>query len=248
MRGREALQRVRGEPEGKDILEKLLWKLNELNPDMDILPVADTRFLRYGRVCRDCSCEGLLKAMDEGIKIGREARRFEEVPPERACPEEVARIASEVFGGSGDLRLGWSYGRNARLAAMEYHKCPEAVVAGSDLLMLLGSVCEISWPAGTFDLSCTKAFLVPRGTVLEIAPWCLHNAPIHVREEDGFRCMEILPRGAREPVELHARREGEARLLSGRNTYRIAHSDDETARVMGAHIGLMGRAMRLATL
>ncbi len=239
---------MRGELEGKDILEKLLWKLNELNPDMDILPVEDTRFLRYGRVCHDCSCEGLLKAMDEGIKIGRGARRSEEVPPEGTCSEEVARIASEVFGGSGELRLEWSYGRNARLAAMEYHKCPEAVVAGSDLLMLLGSVCEISWPAGTFDLSYTKAFLVPRGTVLELAPWCLHNSPIHVREEDGFRCMEILPRGSREPVEPRTRQEGEARLLAGRNTYLIAHSDDEGARGTGAHIGLMGRAMSLVTL
>jgi hypothetical protein len=229
-------------------VQKLLWKLNELNPDMDILPVEDREFLRYGRVCRDCPCDGLLKAMDDGIAIGRGTPRAEEAPPEGACPAEVERIAGEVFGGHGELRLEWSYGRNARLTAMEYHKCPEAMVAGSDVLLLLGSVCEISWPAGTFDLSCTRAFLVPRGTVLEIAPWCLHNSPIHVREKTGFRCMEILPRGAREPIEPRARREGETRLLAGRNTYLIAHSEDEAARGTGVHIGLMGRAIRLATL
>jgi hypothetical protein len=244
----EEIPPARQGPGGKEIVQKLLWKLNELNPDVDILRVEDKEFLRFGRVCRDCPCEGLLKAMDEGITVGQETPRAEASAPREACPAELGCIAREMFGGSQELRLEWSYGRNTRLTAMEYHKCPEAVVAGSDVLMLLGSVCEISWPAGTFDLSLTKAFLVPRGTVLEISPWCLHGMPIHVREEEGFRCVAILPRGAREPLDPNTRRDGEARLLVGRNTYLIAHSEDEAARGSGAHIGLMGRAIRLATL
>jgi hypothetical protein len=241
--------RARGRPEGKDSMEKLLRRLNELNPDLDILPVEDRSFLRYGRVCQSCPCEKLLQAMDVGIEAADGGLRSgREVPAESACPEEASVIAREVFGDAADLRLGWTYGRNARLTALEYHKCPEAMVAGSDLLLLLGLVCEISWPAGTFDLSCIRAFLVQRGTVLEIAPWCLHGAPVHVRKEIGMRCTEILPRGAREPVTPSEERGGERRLMVGRNTYLIAHPADVSMGGPRVHFGLIGRAMELVTL
>jgi hypothetical protein len=230
-------------------MEKGLSKLNELNPDLDILPAEDSSFLRYGRVCPSCPCEKIVRAMDAGMLIGDGPLHVgDQAPLEGSCGEEVSLIAREVFGGSADLRLGWTSGRNARLTALEYHKCPEALVAGSDLLLLLGLVCEISWPAGTFDLSCVKAFLVRRGTVLEIAPWCLHGAPVHVRNEIGVRCAEILPGGAREPVTPSTTKGGERRLKVGKNTYVIAHPDGVARGGPRTHLGLIGRAMQIVTL
>jgi hypothetical protein len=231
------------------VMEKLLSKLNELNPDLDILPVEDKGFLRYGRVCRSCRCEKLLQAMDGGMSaVDGPLRPGGEIPPGSPCSEEVSFIAREVFGEIAGLRPAWMSGRNARVTALEYHKCAEALVAGTDLLLLLGLVCEISWPGGSFDLSCIRAFLVQRGTVLEIAPWCLHGAPVHVREGVGVRCTEILPRGAREPVAPSGERGGERNLQVGRNTYLIAHPDDAALGEARAHFGLIGRALGIVTL
>jgi hypothetical protein len=230
-------------------MEKLLSKLNELNPDLDILPVEDKGFLRYGRVCQSCRCERLLQAMDgEMSAVDGPLRRGEEIPAGRPCSEDVSFVAREVFGDTEGLRTVSVYGRNARITALEYHKCAEAIVAGTDLLLLLGLVCEISWPGGSFDLSCTRAFFVQRGTVLEIAPWCLHAAPVHVRAGVGLRYTEILPRGAREPVPPSGERGGERNLQVGRNTYLLAHPDDAAMGQARRHSGLVGRALDIVTL
>jgi hypothetical protein len=113
---------------------------------------------------------------------------------------------------------------------------------------MMGLVCDIAWPAGTFDVSRISAFFVPRGTVYEVFPWCLHHTPIHVHEAEGFRYVLILPRGAHVPIDFTPEQEGEGKLMQGRNTWRIAYAGDSGPRGTSAHRGLKGRAIELRTL
>jgi len=70
--------------------------------------------------------------------------------------------------------------------------------------------------------------------------------PLHVRREEGFRCIVILPRGTRAQLDFPPSTGGESRLLQGRNTWQIAHSSG--SRDASLHLGLKGREIELTTL
>ena len=72
--------------------------------------------------------------------------------------------------------------------------------------------------------------------------------PLHVRRADGFACALMLPRGTSEPIDFEPERGGEAKLMSGRNTWMLAHPDDPVLGGGGGHCGLLGRTIELATL
>ena len=176
-------------------LESLLGKLNALNPDVGILSARDASFARYARVHDSFAVESLVEYLDENAGAADTVVCEPDVIGMDRFPEETLAIARQVFGGVEELQLGWAHGRNASLSALEYHKCAEIVVAGTDMLVFMGLVPDIAWPEGTYDISRVQAFLVPRGTVYEISPWCLHSAPLHVRRARGFACALMLPRG-----------------------------------------------------
>jgi len=228
------------------IMDRALKKLNELNPDIDILSIEDSSFLRYGRVHHGCCVDVLLGALDGGAEVGDGVTRTE-MNGAATRPAELASFLREVFGPV-ELQMECVWGRNTRLSALEYHKSAEVAVAGTDMIVLLGLVCDISWPAGTFDVSRTRAFFIPRGTVYEISPWCLHHYPVHVYESEGFRCLVILPHGAHAPIDFIPQPEGEGKLMQGRNTWLIAHPEDPGSQGTSAHLGLKGRTMDLRTL
>jgi len=227
-------------------MDRLVRKLNELNPDIDMLPIEDTSFLRYGRVHPDLPVDVLLASMDGGPRTGPSVVRSVYEHPE-GRPAELASMLREVFG-STELQVEQVQGRNTRLDALEYHKCVEVVAAGTDMVVLMGLVCDIVWPAGTFDVSRTRAFFVRRGTVYEVFPWCLHGVPVHVHGAEGFRCLVIQPRGAHAPIDFSPDQSGEGKLMRGRNTWLISYADDTGSLVPARHRGLKGRAIELKTL
>ncbi len=229
-------------------MERTLRKLNELNQDIGILSIEDRSFLSYGKVLHRHNVDALLEMLDTRITIGDAVVYEADAIGQESCPEEVLPIAHDVFGDGTDLQVGWVYGRNTKLNALEYHKCAEALVVGADMIMMMGLVCEIKWPDGTFDISKSRAYYAERGSVIEISPWCLHYTPIHVRREDGFKCVVILPKGTNAPIDYEPERQGEGRLMMGRNTWLIAHPDDAQFRGTGAHFGLKGRNIEIRTL
>ena len=227
-------------------MDRAMRKLNELNPDIDMLPIEDTSFLRYGRVHHDLPVDILLASLDG--RPGSRAGVLRSVNDRSdACPAELLPTLREVFG-CVELQVESVQGRNARLDALEYHKCVEVVVAGTNMVVLMGLVCDIAWPAGTFDVSRTRAFFVPRGTVYEVFPWCLHSTPVHVREAEGFRCLVIQPRGAHAPIDFTPDPGGEGKLMRGRNTWLISYVGEPGAPGAWTHRGLKGRAIELKTL
>ena len=227
-------------------MDRAMRKLNELNPDIDMLSIEDTSFLRYGRVHRDRPVDILLASLDG--RPGSRAGVLRSVNEQHdACPPELVPTLREIFGCT-ELQVESVQGRNTRLDALEYHKCVEVVVAGTDMVALMGLVCDIAWPAGTFDVSRTRAFYVPRGTVYEVFTWCLHSTPVHVHEAEGFRCLVIQPKGAHAPIDFTPDPGGEGKLMRGRNTWLISYVEEGGVPGISAHRGLKGRAIELKTL
>ena len=227
--------------------DSLLGKLNALNPDLGVSAAADPGFSRYGRVHDGFAAGSIIDYLDTNIRITDALVCAPDAIGMDRFPEETLAIKRQVFAGAEDLQLGWMHGRNACLSSLEYNKCAEVVIAGTDMLVFMGLVQDIAWPDGTYDISRVQAFLVPRGTIYEIFPWCLHGAPLHVRREDGFASAHMLPRGTSDPIDFVPERGGEAKLMHRRNTWLLAHPD-HLVTGSGVHRGLLGRTIELKTL
>ncbi len=229
-------------------MDEAVRTLNRLNPDVGILPIGDGSFLRYGKPLTGYPVGGLLRLLAEKAPVADGVLYEPDAIGPGACPGEVAPLMRAVFGGMDGLQVGWVCGRNLRLNALEYHKCSEVVIAGSDMVVFMGLVQDIRWPEGSYDVSQVQAYFVPRGTVYEISPWCLHYAPVHVHAGEGFRCAILLPRGTNTTLDYEPERSGEGKLLFGRNKWLVAHTDDRSLQGSGAHFGLVGRNIRLTTM
>ncbi len=228
--------------------QETLSRLKELNPKVTILSILDEAFLRYGRVLTGYRTDGIQQAL-AARTIAAGSAEYEPDCLSRSVPrEEIEPFARDVFGGMGDLQIGCVHGRNTKLNALEYHKSSEVVVVGSDMVVFVGLTADICWPAGTYDLPRAQTFFVPRGTVFEMFPWCLHYAPAHAVRETGFRCGVVLPRGTNTDIDFTPNRSGEGLLLLGRNKWVLAHDEEASLRVKSAHVGLRGWNTELATL
>ena len=232
---------------GRICLDKTLDRLNRLNPDMGIHSVEVSEFQSYGRILRDYDTGPALSLLEplipgEGVTV---ITRMED---SGTSEKVLGPLVNEVFGGFGGLQLGAVYGRNLCLNALEYHKCAEVMVAASPMILLAGLVCEIEWPRGIFDLSKIQAFYISAGTALEIHPWCLRCHPVHVFREEGFKCLTVLTMGTNEPMDPLSEQEGEAKLMTARNRWVLAHQDGPEDFGADVHCGLVGRNIEMQTL
>ena len=82
---------------------------------------------------------------------------------------------------------------------MEYHRSSEVSAAATDAILILGSQQDIAddW---SFDTAKCEAFLVPKGTAVEIYATTLHYAPCSVGDE-RFRVTVVLPKGTNYPLQ-----------------------------------------------
>src|SRR5699024_8066987 len=72
----------------------------------------------------------------------------------------------------------------------------------------------------------------------------LHYAPCSA-DENGFRCVIVLPKGTNEDLPFKAADEGENRLLTAVNKWLIAH---EEAGIDGAFCGLKGENVTVVSV
>jgi hypothetical protein len=225
-------------------MNDLLLKLEQANPDLDIQSVNDDDFSFYGR---------LLTAYDAGEMLARASSNLPNMPdavvyePSVAVLEAPAalntRIAQQVFGGL-PVQVGWCYGQNVRMGALEYHKSSEVLVCLTDVVLLVGVIDDIAITDTDqeigYDAGKVQAFLAPVGAVIEFHSWCLHFAPIHARAGKGFATLVYLPKGTNEPLPFAPEQTGESRLLFGVNKWLIAHADATELVEQGAYEGILG--------
>lgn len=157
---------------------------------MNLIPVTDARFKKYGRIVKDVDFKELIEEMKK-----------------TPCPEDVIYVASvpelealPVFDelvertyGEMPVQIGYCNGKNKLLNALEYHRSSEIDVAVSDLVLMLGKRADITEDF-QYDSANVEAFLVPAGTAVEVFADTLHYAPCNTGES-GFRMVVVLPKG-----------------------------------------------------
>ncbi len=210
---------------------------------MTIKPVTGRAFKPFGRVIKGYYLRSLLEEMEKT-----------ECPSDRVVYEPSVRsletlkiskqLSEEAYGGM-PIQIGYCNGRNHLLNAVEYHRDSELNLACTDMILLVGKRQDIGRDY-TYDTGKMQAFLVKKGTLIEIYSTTLHYAPISAGENENFRCVVVLPKGTNEPLpacrgKAHTK---EDQLLTHVNKWLIAHPESGLDKD-GAFVGLKGENIRL---
>ena len=210
---------------------------------MTIKPVTGRAFKPFGRVIKGYYLRSLLEEMEKT-----------ECPSDRVVYESSVRsletlkinkqLSEEAYGGM-PIQIGYCNGRNHLLNAVEYHRDSELNLACTDLILLVGKRQDIGRDY-TYDTGKMQAFLVKKGTLVELYSTTLHYAPISASENESFRCVVVLPKGTNEPLpacrgKAHTK---EDQLLTHVNKWLIAHPESGLDKD-GAFVGLKGENLRL---
>ena len=210
---------------------------------MTIKPVTGRAFKPFGRVIKGYYLRSLIEEMEKT-----------ECPSDRVVYEPSVRtletlkinrqFSEEAYGGM-PIQIGYCNGRNHLLNAVEYHRDSELNLACTYMILLVGKRQDIGRDY-TYDTGKMQAFLVKKGTLVEIYSTTLHYAPISAGEHENFRCVVVLPRGTNEPLpacrgKAHTK---EDQLLTHVNKWLIAHPESGLDKD-GAFVGLKGENIRL---
>lgn len=205
---------------------------------LEIKKITDPAFRTYSRIITGYDCTELIDKMRE-TPLPEEVIYVASVPELEALP--VAGEIEKNLYGQIPIQVGYCNGHNKKLNAAEYHRTSEINVAVTDLVLIIGRQQDIGEDM-TYDTSLMEAFLVPAGTVIEVYATTLHYAPCHV-EDQGFRCVVILPKDTNTDMESVEIKNQEDRLLFARNKWLIGHEDGGLPE--NAFIGLVGENLSI---
>ncbi len=204
---------------------------------MHIYSVNDPEFAEYGRIVDGYDEEkaAIVKALAENTPCPDGVDYVPEEPALQGLPG-AATLAASLFNGL-PTQFGWCNGHNTKLNCFEYHRNSEFNLGTEDFILLLARQQEIKdWK---IDSSVTKAFLVPKGVLVEVYATSLHYAPCSGHKGEGFRVLVALPAGTNvgtTPVRGDC---SEDKLLRASNKWLLAHPDAAEASD-GAWVGITG--------
>lgn len=199
---------------------------------MEIKKVTDAAFKKYGRVVDNIDFSELLKKLEEtpcpeDVVYEPSVKMLEELPV-------FDEIQTKAYGEL-PIQIGYCNGHNYQLNALEYHRSSELNVACTDAVLLVGWQPDIA-EDGTYDTSLVEAFLVPKGTTVEVYATTLHYAPC-CAGEGGFRVGIVLPKDTNLPLDKeHAG--GEDSRITARNKWLLGHPEGGLPE--GSPMGLVG--------
>ncbi len=199
---------------------------------MKIQQVTDASFRKYGRVIGEYDFTQLVETM-ENTPVTDEV--VYEPSVEQLEKLEIAKLLQEKYYGELPIQVGFCNGKNYKLNALEYHRSSEVNAAANDAILILGRQQDIAddW---RFDTGKCEAFLVPKGTAVEIYATTLHYAPCSVGDE-CFRVTVVLPKGTNYPLQAeHA--DGEDGHLTATNKWLLGHAEGGLPE--GSPISLVG--------
>ena len=210
---------------------------------MKIISVTDPEFTNYGRIIEGYEEEkkqimealGANTPIPEGTEYVAEEKVLQEL-------EASAKMTNTLFGGS-PMQYGWCNGHNTKLNCLEYHRSSEINLGATDFILLLAKREEIS--DYKLDSSKVKAFLVPKGVMVEVYATALHYAPCQAHKDSGFQVLVGLPQGTNVGKPEYTAVNQEDKLLRATNKWLIAHADSKEAKD-GAWIGITGENIDIA--
>jgi len=201
---------------------------------MEIKKVTDAAFRRYGRVVQNIDFSGLVEALNTKTPLPGNVIYEPSVAELEELPV-FEELQTKTYGEL-PIQIGYCNGKNYLLNALEYHRSSEINVAGTDAVLLVGSQQDIT-DDFTYDTSLVEAFLLPKGTAVELYATTLHYAPCSAGE-NGFRVAIVLPRDTNLPLEK-GHGSWEDKLITAKNKWLIGHAEGGLPE--GAHIGLTGK-------
>lgn len=202
---------------------------------MKIQSVFDPAFAPYGKVIKGMELAELEAAMaltpcpDGGTVYVASDAALEALP--------IFQTLGEQLYGGMPIQIGYCNGDNHVMNCLEYHRDSEVNLACDDLILLLGKQGDIDYANYSYDTAKVEAFLVPKGTLVEVYATSLHYAPINAGGK--FRCVVVLPRGTNAELRFTPNPSGENRLLTATNKWLLPHPDSPEAR-SGAVPALVG--------
>ena len=203
---------------------------------MEIFSINDEKFKKYGKV--------LKLDVKEIIEVGEKVENPKEGSIYQASFDEFEKlniakvIKNEVFGGM-PTQVGYCYGHNDSLNALEWHKCSEVNIAVEDLILLLGDVRDVD-ENGNYDSAKVEAFILKKGEAIEVYATTLHFCPIETKKE-GFGCVVGLLEGTNTVIDYKP----QDKLLFKKNKWLIAHEDNEALIKKGVFGGIHGENFKL---
>lgn len=205
---------------------------------MEIKKVSDSSFRKYGKIVKNIDFTQLVEALGktpdcQGVIYEPSVAELESLP--------VFDELQKKFYGELSVQVGYCNGKNHLLNALEYHRSSEINVAGTDAILILGIQQDIT-DEFTYDTSLAEAFLLPKGTAVEIYATTLHYAPCSVNDEQ-FKVVIVLPKGTNMPLsEEH--KGWEDNLITEKNKWLIGHPEGVFPE--GTHLGLKGVKLSVA--
>ena len=204
---------------------------------MKILKVTDPEFTNYGRIIEGYEEEK--KQIEETLRDKTPIPEGTDYVAEEKVLQELPaadRIANSLFGGS-PMQFGWCNGHNTKLNCLEYHRSSEINLGATDFILLLAKREEIV--DHKIDSSKVKAFLCPKGTMIEVYATALHYAPCQASKDSGFQVLAGLPKGTNVGVPSFTPADQEDKLMTATNKWLLAHAESSEAK-NGAWIGITG--------
>lgn len=210
--------------------------------ELTIKSVKDEAFLEYGRVITGSDYTELLdvlakttEAPDHVIYVASDAN-LEALPAAK-------ELRDNCFGGL-PIEIGYCNGTNYVMNCLEYHKSSEINIAADDAVLLVARQQDA---AEMLPAEKVEAFLLPKGTAVELYATTLHYAPCSAKKGQSFRVAIVLPAGTNGPKPEIAPRNKEDERLFASNKWLIAHKDAPEAK-KGAVVGISGENIDISAL
>ena len=198
---------------------------------MKILRTTDKEFSRFGRLL-DINTEEIVKEAEKvgmpesGSKYLPSLKEFEDLPV-------MDTVQKEYFGGL-PAQLGYCWGYNDMMNALEWHKCSEINIAATDLILLLGDLRDIE-EGDRYDSEKITAFKVLKGEAIEVYATTLHFCPVQTSKK-GFGCVVGLLKDTNKDLDFTP----DDKLLFRKNKWIIAHKDNAALIAKGIKGGIYG--------
>lgn len=205
---------------------------------MQIYSVTDPKFKKYGKVVEGIDFSELIAKMEECTPL---PEGVEYVPglAELEALDAAKELSVKTYGEM-PIQVGYCNGHNCMLNALEYHRDSEINIGATDAILMLGWQPDIT-DDFTYDTSLVEAFLLPKGTAVEVYATSLHYAPCGV-DGAGFKVGIVLPKGTNLPLSA-AHEGGEDGHLTAVNKWLLGHPEGGLSE--GSPMGLIGKNLNV---
>ncbi len=210
---------------------------------MQIKPVTDESFKKYGKLIEGYDFSELIKTLEETTEKPDDCVIYVPSDAKLEALSIYGQLQDGVYGGM-PIEIGYCNGANSKLNCLEYHRDSEVNIVADDIVLMLADMREVG-EGYTLHTDRVEAFLVPAGSAVQLYETALHYAP--ARKSGSFRVVVVLPKLTNTKKPEMQIRNAEDKLLWARNKWLIAHPESSEA-AQGAHVGLSGKNIDIAEL